>query len=59
MHRLSMTGVFINHIGRMKLVTTRGLMEFDDVLHNIIGAIIGVTIVIVARAGKTMCKQVS
>ncbi len=25
----------------LQLVTTRGLMEFDDVLHNMIGAVVG------------------
>lgn len=32
----------------LQLVTTRGLMEFDDVLHNMIGAAVGVGIVMVA-----------
>ncbi len=32
----------------LQLVTTRGLMEFDDVLHNMIGAVVGVGIVMVA-----------
>jgi glycopeptide antibiotics resistance protein len=31
----------------LQLVTTRGLMEFDDVLHNMIGAVVGVGIVMV------------
>ena len=34
-------------IGLLQLVTTRGLMEFDDVLHNMIGAVVGVGIVMV------------
>ena len=29
-----------------QLITARGLCEFDDVLHNVLGAIIGVGIVI-------------
>ena len=32
----------------LQLVTSRGLFEFDDVLHNIIGAVVGVGIVMVA-----------
>lgn len=43
----------------LQLITSRGLLEFDDVLHNMIGAVVGVGIVMVSRAGKTMCKQVS
>ena len=31
----------------LQLVTTRGLMEFDDVLHNMIGAVVGAGIVMV------------
>lgn len=31
----------------LQLVTSRGLCEFDDVFHNMIGAIIGVVIVMV------------
>ena len=32
----------------LQFVTGRGLLEFDDVLHNMIGAIVGVGIVMVA-----------
>ncbi len=32
----------------LQLATSRGLFEFDDVLHNIIGAVVGVGIVMVA-----------
>lgn len=40
----------------LQLITSRGLLEFDDVLHNIIGAVVGVGIVMVV--GKTICKKV-
>lgn len=33
----------------LQLATTRGLLEFDDVLHNMIGAVVSLGIVIVAR----------
>jgi len=33
----------------LQLVISRGLMEFDDVMHNMIGAVVGVGIVIVVR----------
>lgn len=42
----------------LQLITSRGLCEFDDVIHNLLGAILGVTMVMVARAGKTICKKV-
>ena len=32
----------------LQLITSRGLLEFDDVLHNIVGAVVGVGIVMVA-----------
>ena len=32
----------------LQLATSRGLLEFDDVLHNMIGAVVGVGIVMVA-----------
>lgn len=31
----------------LQLITSRGLLEFDDVLHNMIGAVVGVGIVMV------------
>lgn len=31
----------------LQLITARGLCEFDDVFHNMIGAVIGVGIVMV------------
>ena len=38
----------------IQLITARGLCEFDDVLHNTIGAFIGVGIVMMARARKRL-----
>lgn len=33
----------------LQLITARGLCEFDDVIHNMIGAVIGVGIVVIGR----------
>lgn len=33
----------------LQLITTRGLCEFDDVIHNTVGAVIGVGIVIIIK----------
>ena len=33
----------------LQLITARGLCEFDDVIHNIIGAAIGVWVVMIGR----------
>ena len=33
----------------LQLVTSRGLCEFDDVIHNMIGAVIGLGIVMIGR----------
>lgn len=33
----------------LQLVTSRGLCEFDDVIHNMIGALIGVGVVMIGR----------
>jgi glycopeptide antibiotics resistance protein len=33
----------------LQLVTSRGLCEFDDVFHNMIGALIGVGVVMIGR----------
>ena len=33
----------------LQLITSRGLLEFDDVLHNIIGAVVGVGLVMVIK----------
>ena len=33
----------------LQLVTSRGLCEFDDVFHNMVGAIIGVGIAMICR----------
>ena len=36
----------------LQLVTTRGLMEFDDVLHNMIGAAIGLMALMLILGGR-------
>ena len=33
----------------LQLITSRGLLEFDDVLHNMIGAVVGAGIVMVVE----------
>ena len=33
----------------LQLVTSRGLMEFDDFMHNMIGTVVGIGIVMLAR----------
>ena len=33
----------------LQLVTTRGLMEFDDVIHNCFGAAVGIVILMIVR----------
>ena len=33
----------------LQLITSRGLLEFDDVFHNMIGAVIGIGIVMIGR----------
>ena len=33
----------------LQLITARGLCEFDDVIHNMVGAAIGVGIVMIGR----------
>ena len=33
----------------LQLITARGLCEFDDVFHNMVGAVIGVGIVMIGR----------
>ena len=40
----------------LQLITSRGLCEFDDVIHNIMGALIGVGIVILVRRIKEECR---
>ena len=47
MERLLVAAGFSIAIELLQLVTTRGLMEFDDVLHNMIGAVVGAGIVMV------------
>lgn len=37
----------------LQLITSRGLCEFDDVMHNAVGTVIGVGIVV---AGKVVMK---
>lgn len=33
----------------LQLITARGLCEFDDIFHNMIGAVIGIGIVMIGR----------
>ena len=33
----------------LQLVTARGLCEFDDVIHNMIGAVIGIGVVMIGK----------
>lgn len=33
----------------LQLITARGLCEFDDIIHNMIGAVIGIGIVMIGR----------
>jgi glycopeptide antibiotics resistance protein len=40
----------------LQLVTSRGLCEFDDVFHNMIGAVIGVGIVMLMRTAIDRSK---
>lgn len=49
---LLVAAVFSIVIEVLQLVTARGLMEFDDVVHNMVGAVIGVGIVMTARSRK-------
>ena len=41
----------------LQLVTTRGLMEFDDVLHNMIGAAIGLMALMLILGGRNYCLR--
>lgn len=43
----------------LQLVTARGLMEFDDVMHNMIGAIVGIGIVVLMKAVMKRSKNLS
>lgn len=43
------TAVLSIFIEILQLVTARGLCEFDDVFHNMVGAVIGVGIVMIGR----------
>ena len=40
----------------LQLITARGLMEFDDVIHNMIGAVIGVGVVVLMKTVIKRCK---
>lgn len=42
----------------LQLVTSKGLCEFDDVIHNMIGAVIGIGIVMIGNifVRKEECK---
>ena len=44
----------------LQLITARGLCEFDDVIHNMVGAVIGVGIVICLKNTEIQrnCKQI-
>ena len=33
----------------LQLITARGLCEFDDIFHNMIGAVIGIGVVMIGR----------
>lgn len=39
----------------LQLITSRGLMEFDDVMHNCLGAAVGMMIVMMMK--KLMCTR--
>lgn len=41
----------------LQLVTSRGLCEFDDVFHNMIGAVIGIGIVVVIEKMVSASKE--
>ena len=40
----------------LQLVSGRGLMEFDDVIHNCVGALIGIIIVKIAKIKNCSAK---
>ena len=39
----------------LQLVTQRGLMEFDDVIHNCFGAVVGIMLLMMMK--KLMCTR--
>ena len=39
----------------LQVITSRGLMEFDDVIHNCFGAAIGIMLLMMAK--RLMCTQ--
>ena len=41
----------------LQLVTSRGLCEFDDVFHNMIGAVIGIGIAVVIEKMVSASKE--
>ena len=51
-HGLFVTAGLSADIEILQLLSIRGLCEFDDVLHNMIGAAIGVIIAILAKNNK-------
>jgi glycopeptide antibiotics resistance protein len=53
---LTATGLSVG-IEILQLVTNRGLCEFDDVFHNVIGAVIGVGIVMLVNRQYRMLKR--
>lgn len=42
----------------LQLITSRGLLEFDDVFHNMIGAVLGVGIVMVCNTMRGGARNV-
>ena len=42
----------------LQLITARGLCEFDDVMHNMIGAAIGTVLVIAFQVVKKKIEEV-
>jgi glycopeptide antibiotics resistance protein len=43
----------------LQLVTARGLCEFDDVIHNCFGAVIGIGVVMIVRVSMCWNKKKS
>ena len=52
---LLVVAAFSVGIELLQLISQRGLCEFDDVIHNMIGALIGLMLVLLFR-GKRKCK---
>ena len=53
---LTATGLSVG-IEILQLVTNRGLCEFDDVFHNVIGAVIGVGVVVALKRIQTISRN--